>query len=305
MTKLKLLEARRAHLFAECQECYESIAKYQVDKTKKNAFLTQAVIVEGNYADYKALVSEIEEFKMNEKADYEPNFQSLKSYSDMLGCIRLSYQRLEGSSSKDADTVVPEPPKLPNIELTTFDGCLKNWPIFHETFKAIIHTNSRLTDEQRVQYLISKLSGSALMNYPQRHTPAEMTVNTSTAPNARTSASPSSVNISMCTSSPTPEPATTVLLSTAKVAVSNAHGNIYGRCSCQSSSTQRIGNSSVSFGVNHKINQFSASRWSRLCLEVNRHLSSLNVYSHSWPWTLKMSSLKLLCKWSNSTWTTI
>lgn len=159
---LKLLEAQRAHMFAECNECYDYISKYNADRTKKSAFLTRAVVVEGNYEEFKSLVSQIEEMKMKEDETYEPNFQVLKSYNELLGCIRLTVQRLEVSKEKTTEAVIPESPKLPHLELPGFDGNMKNWTIFHETFLSIIHNNVRLTDDQRVQYLLSKLSGSAL-----------------------------------------------------------------------------------------------------------------------------------------------
>ncbi|KAL1447600.1 hypothetical protein WDU94_003636 [Cyamophila willieti] len=53
--------------------------------------------------------------------------------------------------------------KLPALELPSFNGeSFSDWVIFYESFKSMIHERSDLSKAQKVQYLISKLSGRAL-----------------------------------------------------------------------------------------------------------------------------------------------
>ena len=52
--------------------------------------------------------------------------------------------------------------RLPPLNLPTFDGNLKNWLHFHDTFLSLIHNNSNLTLVQKLHYLLSSLKGEAL-----------------------------------------------------------------------------------------------------------------------------------------------
>ncbi|XP_028157810.1 uncharacterized protein LOC114350993 isoform X2 [Ostrinia furnacalis] len=52
--------------------------------------------------------------------------------------------------------------RLPKITLPTFSGNIKQWPEYFDTFNALIHNSSSLTDTERFHYLVSSLSGDAL-----------------------------------------------------------------------------------------------------------------------------------------------
>ncbi|XP_058979466.1 uncharacterized protein LOC101899042 [Musca domestica] len=52
--------------------------------------------------------------------------------------------------------------QLPIIQLTTFDGRSADWVSFHDTFCSLIHTNTSITDGQKMHYLRSCLKGEAL-----------------------------------------------------------------------------------------------------------------------------------------------
>lgn len=53
-------------------------------------------------------------------------------------------------------------PRLPQIELPSFSGKIKDWPIFYECFKSLIHDNRSLNNVDKIHYLIGKLSDRAL-----------------------------------------------------------------------------------------------------------------------------------------------
>lgn len=50
---------------------------------------------------------------------------------------------------------------LPKIAIPKFGGNYEDWYPFYNTFKSIIHSNTRLTDIQKFHYLISSLEGDA------------------------------------------------------------------------------------------------------------------------------------------------
>ncbi|XP_033220965.1 uncharacterized protein LOC117175366 [Belonocnema kinseyi] len=51
--------------------------------------------------------------------------------------------------------------KLPTITLPKFDGTFKDWLPFRDTFKSLIHDNTRLSNIQKFHYLSSTLTGDA------------------------------------------------------------------------------------------------------------------------------------------------
>lgn len=51
--------------------------------------------------------------------------------------------------------------KLPTMEIPTYYGSYKGWLEFHDTFKALIHTNESLTSIQKFYYLKNAVKGDA------------------------------------------------------------------------------------------------------------------------------------------------
>lgn len=51
--------------------------------------------------------------------------------------------------------------QLPKIQIPQFDGDLLRWIAFRDTYKSLIHDNTRLSDIEKYHYLVSAVSGSA------------------------------------------------------------------------------------------------------------------------------------------------
>lgn len=51
--------------------------------------------------------------------------------------------------------------KLPVVKLPTFDGRTEEWKRFSETFKSMIHSNENIPNIQKLQHLVTLLSGNA------------------------------------------------------------------------------------------------------------------------------------------------
>lgn len=52
--------------------------------------------------------------------------------------------------------------RLPKISLPHFTGDIKQWPEYFDTFNALIHKSTSISDTEKFHYLISSLSGDAL-----------------------------------------------------------------------------------------------------------------------------------------------
>ncbi|XP_044741831.1 uncharacterized protein LOC123302806 [Chrysoperla carnea] len=101
--------------------------------------------------------------------DFVPNYQLLEAFDDLyceiLTCAEDITPKVEvrvnEASVSNLESSSRMMPKLPKLSLPTFSGNILEWPIFYECFKSSIHTNSRLSNADKINYLIGQLSGKA------------------------------------------------------------------------------------------------------------------------------------------------
>lgn len=52
-------------------------------------------------------------------------------------------------------------PRLPPMDIPSFDGDIRNWSLFHISFKSNIHNNESLSNDDKLYYLLGKLTNKA------------------------------------------------------------------------------------------------------------------------------------------------
>ncbi|XP_062557874.1 uncharacterized protein LOC134222726 [Armigeres subalbatus] len=101
----------------------------------------------------------------------EENNQALTSFEDRYCLAKASLLSVQSATisttSKmdqlgDHSGVSYSKVKLPEIRLPSFDGKIKEWVTFRDSFRSLIHENKQLTDVDRFSYLKSALSGEAI-----------------------------------------------------------------------------------------------------------------------------------------------
>ncbi|XP_063623090.1 uncharacterized protein LOC134795191 [Cydia splendana] len=95
------------------------------------------------------------------------------SFEDLYCRIRRAVKRLQPAAppaSSLPSIVERARPSLPTMELIAFDGDIRNWPLFYASFKSRVHDNLSLTDEEKLFYLIGKLSPKAQAVFADRIT---------------------------------------------------------------------------------------------------------------------------------------
>ncbi|XP_033229732.1 uncharacterized protein LOC117181281 [Belonocnema kinseyi] len=82
--------------------------------------------------------------------------------------IRIQNNHSDKSSRNETPVYVSNPSsidslivKLPTITVPKFDGSFKDWIQFRDTFKSLIHENSRLSNIQKFHYLNLALIGDS------------------------------------------------------------------------------------------------------------------------------------------------
>lgn len=165
--KRLILIGKRDSLFSRLQDIFNYSLNALKDDSEKDLFLFGMISIDRLRSEFNEIVDELNDIELIIDPNFNVNFQSINSFEDMYCRCKFVYDKLNSfqKSSETADTHIINQRKiirLPELELMIFSGDPIKWPIFYESFKRIIHENPDLTDHDRVQYLINKLSGRAL-----------------------------------------------------------------------------------------------------------------------------------------------
>lgn len=156
--------------YSRVQSIYDSITK--INESNVDVFMSNASTLDMMRTEFIKSLDDLNDLLASNEDATEPNYESMVAFDELFSRIKYKYSELMSlrhNTQNTANTVVGENkietyrqcPKLPRLELCPFNGELQNWPIFYETFKSIIHENQSLSDSEKIQYLIGKLTGNA------------------------------------------------------------------------------------------------------------------------------------------------
>lgn len=165
-TKLKLYIAKRDAHFARIQAIYDSSKLLSTERARK-AFIAQAKQIDPLRTELNDVLDNVNLLSLTLDDTYVVSYDILNAFDDLASEIKDTLSSLIDSSvpssapasstgSKNAYHI-----KVPKIELPTFDGDIQSFPFFYETFKRVIHTNTDLSDSDRIHYLLNCLKGKA------------------------------------------------------------------------------------------------------------------------------------------------
>lgn len=162
-TELTILEAKRNILFERIQDIYERSKTANVSEVNKESFLSYCMTVDDIRTDFHKLLDAYNAQLLSINPNSKPNYKAYTSFEDLYCIIKRIQSQFEGRQSAKPSAAGPavRAPKLPAIELVSFDGDIRNWPLFYASFKSTVHDNASLTDADRLYYLIGKLSPKA------------------------------------------------------------------------------------------------------------------------------------------------
>ena len=162
MASLLVLEAKRQSLFCILQNLYDS-SKLISTEAGKQSFLIRTQTLDKIRQEFTEVVQEINVVSLSLDPKFIPSFKPIEAFDELFCHIRATEQKLKSDEQLESRLIINKPKhRLPVLELIPFNGDHTRWPLFYQQFKEMIHDNESLTDGERVQYLISKLSGSAL-----------------------------------------------------------------------------------------------------------------------------------------------
>ncbi|XP_026736810.1 uncharacterized protein LOC113500286 [Trichoplusia ni] len=167
--KLKLLRSKSEVIFQRLTKLYDQSKKVvcTADTRSTENFMADSEMLDEMRHEFISFVDNINQLNMEINPDYEPDFNDLVSFEDIYTRIKRVRNNINSAKQQHNIPTTSSQPvksivKLPPIVIPSFDGKPENWPMFYESFKANIHNNPQLSDSQRVQYLIGKLTHNAL-----------------------------------------------------------------------------------------------------------------------------------------------
>ncbi|XP_047510573.1 uncharacterized protein LOC125053303 [Pieris napi] len=160
-----VLIAKRDNLFSRLQDLYDR-SKKTSDERDLNYFLSGMISIDNIRDKFSETVNKINIIELTINPLYTVNFECMNAFEDMYCHSKYIFEKFNksvaGSNGLSDSNTQRRSFRLPKLDLMMFNGDVIKWPIFHESFKRTIHENPDLTDHERIQYLISKLSDSAL-----------------------------------------------------------------------------------------------------------------------------------------------
>ena len=161
---LRKLIKKRDEIFSRLQTVFDYSENAFKDEGSKELFLCSVESLDNLHSEFDKILDEINETEFLLNPASEPNFQSWSSFEDLYCRCKhvLNKLTLSLNPTKREESSPKKQIRLPKLDLVGFSGDPIQWPIFYESFKSTIHDNPDLTDNERVQYLIGKLSGRAL-----------------------------------------------------------------------------------------------------------------------------------------------
>lgn len=168
--ELILVEKKRNTLFEFIQTVYENSKKARTDDESRERFLCSVETIDEIRTEFRNLVNEHNILLLKSNPAAIPSYHALISFDDLFGRIKRVLKQVEPVPSRvnqhdsdhfDQKVIRTKRPTLPPIEIMSFDGDIRSWPLFYESYKSTIHENPSLTDAERLYYLIGKLSTKA------------------------------------------------------------------------------------------------------------------------------------------------
>ncbi|KAL0895261.1 hypothetical protein ABMA27_011414 [Loxostege sticticalis] len=166
-----LLTAKKERLFSRMNDLFSLSTNISNYASRNNeTFMAKSEPIDVMRSQFETIIDDLNDHQLSLDSSFKPDYKPLDAFDDLYLRVKHTRNRImevlrsdQSSSRNDSsNSNIGCNIKLPPIELPNFDGKTQNWPKFYESFKSNIHNNNQLTDSQRVQYLVGKLTHDAL-----------------------------------------------------------------------------------------------------------------------------------------------
>jgi len=173
--ELQKLIKKRNQVKKSMNSIKKFIDKYDPSTRSLNQLQTRLDSLMQYMSKYEALQDEIEDFDsvtsemLDDRVITDDFFCSLKA--EVLDLVERNNKSTSDVSTAQSHSITRDSMKLPSIPAPIFNGELQNWVSFLDSFNAMFHHNTGLSDAHRLHYLKSCLVGPAAYVVRTRPTP--------------------------------------------------------------------------------------------------------------------------------------
>ncbi|XP_050675978.1 uncharacterized protein LOC126972921 isoform X4 [Leptidea sinapis] len=161
--------AVKQRLFSQVQKLYDTSLKIcsNPESVDIDMFLLRASEINSIREKYEKVTINIFELEVLLNPKIQFNSSELDSFDDLFFQIKSCVKNLDlktenNSSDNSSKTEINSRPRLPKLELISFDGNIENFTTFYETFCSLVHNQKGISNIDKFHYLLSCVKGSAL-----------------------------------------------------------------------------------------------------------------------------------------------
>lgn len=162
---LTVLIHRKQRMFEQMQKLFD-MSRAISNSDSKDLFLMCASEIDELRSSFESAIFNILEKELEDDPKASPRSSELKSFDDLYFRVKLCVSKCRPSDpSIKAETpskAVESRPRLPKLELFTFDGNIENFNTFFETFCSLVHNQTSIPKIDKFHYLLSCTKGAAL-----------------------------------------------------------------------------------------------------------------------------------------------
>lgn len=165
--------AKKQRLYSRLQQVFDLSTKIENHPSLKDMFLLRASEITSLRESFESICMEIFEMQLTLKPETQFSDSDLVSFDDLFFRVKLCAAKHTPKMADvppcgHVDTIdtidknVDIRPRLPKLELFTFDGNIENFTTFYETFCSLVHNQRSISGIDKFHYLLSCTKGSAL-----------------------------------------------------------------------------------------------------------------------------------------------
>ncbi|XP_063909631.1 uncharacterized protein LOC135127182 [Zophobas morio] len=144
--KLTVLKSTREKLFAQVQNCYDSVKRTTVDTALQ----------------FKPRYEKLEVIEIEMDKTQNAIIQLNADLLDNRHALEVYLVKTQPPQQISSNSVANSNQHLPRINIPTFTGRIEEWSAFFSLFDSVVHKNDALSEAEKFQYLRSYLRDDAL-----------------------------------------------------------------------------------------------------------------------------------------------
>ena len=155
-----MLEAKRKSLYSLTQNLYDLSTNLDKPEDVK-LFLMRSNTLDDTRIEYMKIIDELNLAKSETNPEFNPSYKHLETYDELICKIRFEQSHLikeDNLPKKEIKNKI----QLPSLQLLSFDGNHSKWHLFFENCREMVYNNVHLSEVEKINYPISKLTGTVL-----------------------------------------------------------------------------------------------------------------------------------------------